>query len=74
MKFLIFIFPILLISCQDSNFVKGDCIQKPDQSTVWKISSIKGENATIIQSGIQATEMVQEIKLTSSWIKTKCRK
>lgn len=74
MKLLIIIFPILLVSCQDTNFTKGDCIQKPDESTVWEISYIKEGNATLVQSGPNAPEIAQEVKLTSNWIKTKCRK
>ncbi len=74
MKLLIILFPILLVSCQDTNLAKGDCIQKPDESVVWEISSIKDGNATIVQSGPMAAEIAREIKLTSSWIKTKCRK
>lgn len=74
MKLIFILFSILLVSCQDTNFVKGDCIQKPDESTIWEISSFKNGNATLVQSGAQAAEIAQEIKLNSNWIKTKCKK
>ena len=74
MKKLLILFPILLVSCQETNFVKGDCIQKPDESTVWEISSVKNGEATIVQSGPQTAEIAREIKLNSIWMKTKCRK
>ena len=73
MKLLILLFSILLVSCQDTNLIKGDCIQKPDEATVWKIASIKDKKATIIQSGPNAPEIALVVDLNSKWIKTRCR-
>ena len=73
MKLIFILFSILLVSCQDTNFINGDCIQKPDESTVWEISDIKEGKATIVQSGPNVPEIAMEIRIDSSWIKTKCR-
>lgn len=72
MKLILLVMFILVTSCQDNNFTKGDCIQKPDENTIWEISSIKDGNATVVQSGPNAPEIAREFKLNSSWIKTKC--
>ena len=73
MKIILLILSMFLISCQGHNFVNGDCVQKPDENTVWKLSDVKDDSATAVQSGPNVPEIAKEIKLDSSWIKTKCR-
>ena len=73
MKLFFLFISILLFSCQDNNFQEGDCVQKPDESVIWKISQLKDGKATAVPSGANAPEMARDIQLNSSWIKTRCK-
>jgi hypothetical protein len=63
----------LLMSCNEVDFKVGDCMQKPDESIIWKITQMDAGAATLIRSGKNMPEDVREIQLDSNWIKTRCR-
>ena len=74
MKLFIIIAPILLVlaSCNSTNLKIGDCIQKPDEMTVWKITNKDDDNkASLIQTGIDQ-KVEKQTTLSSSWIITSC--
>lgn len=73
LKIILFILSIFFVSCQGQELVNGDCVQRPDETKVWKLSNIKNGQATGVLSGQNVPEMAMDIKLDSSWIKTKCR-
>lgn len=62
-----------LTSCNGVDFKVGDCMQKPDESVVWKITEMNEGVATTIRSGKNMPEDVREVQLDSSWIKSRCR-
>jgi hypothetical protein len=62
-----------LTSCNDVDLKVGDCMQKPDESVVWKITEMNEGVATTIRSGKNMPEDVREVQLDNSWIKTRCR-
>jgi hypothetical protein len=70
--FLIFSFTTF-ISCNEVDFKVGDCMQKPDESVVWKITEINAGIATTIRSGKNMPEDVREVQLNNSWMKLRCR-
>ncbi len=63
----------VLTSCNDIEYKVGDCIQKPDESIVWKINELSAGSAVVQPSGKIAPEMVKEIQIDSTWIKARCR-
>jgi hypothetical protein len=72
LKFLILISIVILLgSCQENKFEVGQCIQKPDENTVWKINEIDNNSAKI--ENTQNPIDKKTTALSSSWIKTKCR-
>jgi hypothetical protein len=75
MKELIMLFPLLLlISCFGEEFKVDQCVQKPDESTVWRITEFNEGFAKIKitkQGGSPISE--KEVALPGGYIKTKCR-
>ena len=63
----------VFISCNGVDFKVGDCMQKPDESVVWKITEMNEGLATATRSGKNMPEDALEVQLDSSWIKTRCR-
>ncbi len=75
MKSLTVFIPLLFIisSCNKTSFKVGDCIQKPDEMTVWKVTTVdeKNDMGKLTQSGV--SELVEkDTKLNSNWIITSC--
>jgi len=73
MKLILVIISLTSISCNQLDFKVNDCIQKPDESVVWKIVELKGKESTLVQSAKNAPEIARTEKLNSSWIKAKCQ-
>lgn len=63
----------VMTACNEVEFKVGDCMQKPDESVVWEIKELGAGVATVQMSGNNAPEMVKEVQLSDSWIKTRCR-
>ncbi len=74
MKVLIYLSLVfVLVSCFGSNLEVGNCIQKPDESSVWKIKSMNDGMAQLIRSEKGTSTQELEVSLPGSYIKTKCR-
>jgi hypothetical protein len=75
MKELIMILPLfVLVSCFGEDFKVGQCVQKPDESTVWQINEFNEGFAKIKitkKGGSPISE--KEVALPGGYIKTKCR-
>jgi len=70
MKVLILIYlSFVLSSCFSPQFKVGDCIQKPDESSVWKVESFKDG---ISQLSLFNNNDKKEATLPGGYIKTKC--
>ncbi len=65
---------LLLVSCFGEKFKVGQCIQKPDESTIWQISGFNEGFAklTITKKGASPISE-KEVALPGGYIKTKCR-
>ena len=68
------LFPILLLigvaSCQDSKLKVGDCIQKPDEPFIYKISAINECKATL--QSLNGGKLNQTNLDDSMWTLTSC--
>lgn len=64
---------ILALSCMGEKYKVGDCIQKPDESSVWKITKFNEGLAVLNQQTKVSGTQTKEVNLPSGYIKTRCR-
>ena len=66
-------FLLILGSCFGPDLKVGDCIQKPDESSVWKIENFEEGKAEISPTNKNSNLSIKEVSLPGSYIKTRCR-
>jgi predicted Fe-S protein YdhL (DUF1289 family) len=62
------------LSCTSDNYKIGECLQKPDESSVWEIMSFNEGSAVLKQLTKVSNIQSKEVNLPSGYIKTKCRR
>jgi hypothetical protein len=72
----LFLIPLslMILSCTGQDFKVSECVQKPDESSIWEITAFNEGSAVLNQITKVSNTQTKEVNLPGGYIKTKCRR